>query len=153
MSSSPASSSAIASGLQAQSPREGTVDSSKQTPVNVGDAPTESRKAYDDHDDFHQRYKTNNKNANRKTSQKQKKNKEFQCCYCNMILTRRNDLTRHIQRKHSKEVPDQDQVGNFHCSHCPLKCHKISGLKTHLSRYHNVIFQTEIVTFDNMAGN
>ena len=68
MSPSPASSSAIASGLQAKSPCEGTLDSSKQTPANVGDPLAESRKAIDDHDDFQQQYKTNNKNANKKTS-------------------------------------------------------------------------------------
>ena len=123
MSPSPASSSGIALGLQAESPCEGiTFDSSKQTPANVCPS-TASKKAIDDYDDFQQQCKINNKNASRKTTPKQKKNKEFQCSYCNMILTRRNDLTRHIQRKHSTEVPDQ--VGNCYCSHCPFKCHKI----------------------------
>ena len=151
MSPSPASSSGIGLGLQADSPCEGiTFDSSKLTPANVCPS-TASKKTIDDYDDFQQQCKINNKNASRKTTPKQKKNKKFQCSYCNMILTRRNDLTRHIQRKHSTEVPDQ--VGNCHCSHCPFKCHKISDLRTHLSRDHNVIFQTETVTFDNKTGN
>jgi hypothetical protein len=143
----PASSSGIVVDQPAAPPPQGTLDSSKQTPADVL---YPSNAALDDDDDFHQRCKIK-KNESGTTSQKQTKNKEFQCSYCETILTRRNDLTRHIQRKHPAEVADQ--AGNCHCSHCLFKCHKIAELRTHLNRYHNVIFQTETVTFENTAGN
>ena len=78
-----------------------------------------------------------------------KKEKHFKCTYCDSMFARKFTLKRHIRTKHKQEEPNG---GNCSCHDCGFKCYKITELRKHLSRKHNILFRSEQIILENMNG-
>lgn len=90
---------------------------------------------------------------NVKTSHSSKKEKKYKCSSCSSSFTRKSSLKRHMQQKHPLACTTADLLtGNCICHDCGFKCHRITDLRKHLTRTHNVIFQSESITMENMVG-
>ena len=89
---------------------------------------------------------------NVKTSHSSKKDKKYKCSSCSSSFTRKSSLKRHMQQKHPHACTTADLTGNCICHDCGFKCHRITDLRKHLTRTHNVIFQSESITMENMVG-
>ena len=76
------------------------------------------------------------------------KEKHYKCSHCDSMFTRKFTLKRHIRNKHINEQPN----GNCSCRDCGFKCHKITDLRKHLARTHNVLFRSEKLILENMNG-
>ena len=84
----------------------------------------------------------------------------FRCPTCELTCLKLFNLKRHMRRKHStneKTSNTTDLEGNLNqgrciCQQCLFKCNRISDLRQHLSKLHNVIFRRETVKFESFAG-
>lgn len=75
------------------------------------------------------------------------KEKKYKCCHCDSLFTRKFTLKRHIRTKHTNQ---QSTTGNCCCHDCGFKCQKITELRKHLAKAHNVIFRSETIILENM---
>lgn len=94
-------------------------------------------------------------------SDDEKMNKEFkkvlsrfQCPGCSETFTKKGNMTRHIQNKHSGNQVLERMVatGNCMCLQCGWRCHRIGDLRKHLIKNHHFIFETETIEFQNKKG-
>ena len=78
----------------------------------------------------------------------------FQCPYCNLTTSVKSNLRRHIRRKHRNQMhdPSTQGCGKCLCLQCQFKCHRISDLRQHLCKTHEVVFKTETRTFSTFAA-
>ena len=82
--------------------------------------------------------------------QSTEKKKKFQCRLCTSCFTTNFSFRRHMLSQHPTATGDLE--GRSECNSCGFKCHRISDLRTHLSKKHNVIFKTESITLNNIDG-
>ena len=78
----------------------------------------------------------------------------FQCPGCSETFSKKGNMTRHIQNKHSGNQVLERMVatGNCLCLQCGWRCHRIGDLRKHLVKNHYFIFETETIEFQNKNG-
>ena len=82
-----------------------------------------------------------------------KQEKQFQCSTCGLSFSRKFTLKRHIKSQHpEKSSAIADPNGNCICENCGLECQNLKDLQEHLGKEHGVVFQTEMLTFIDRAG-
>ena len=81
------------------------------------------------------------------------KEKRHKCSKCSVSFTIKYSLKCHMKEQHPFSSPDTSEMdGNSICHDCGFKCRRITDLRKHLTRSHNVIFRTESLIMQNMSG-
>ena len=81
------------------------------------------------------------------------KEKRHKCSKCSVSFTIKYSLKGHMKEQHPFSSPDTSEMdGNSICHDCGFKCRRITDLRKHLTRSHNVIFRTESLIMQNMSG-
>ena len=82
-----------------------------------------------------------------------KQEKQFQCSTCGLNFSRKFTLKRHIKSQHpEKSSAIADPHGNCICENCGFECQNLKDLQEHLGKEHVIVFQMEMLTFIDRAG-
>ena len=130
--------------LAAKSSSDNNLPSSRKVPT---DCKTSSS---DNNLPTSQKVPTDCKTSSTCHSPKSNKRKKPPCRTYGLFFSGSFSLRRHMRSKHPAET--ENLSGKCKCNECGFKCHKIGDLRNHLSRNHNVMFKSESVTFNNLAG-